>query len=250
MDGSSRLSRGDQVVYHLSGLATFAESAVVPQEACIRIRKDVPLKTASLVGCAVTTGVGAAIYTVQVRPGDSVAVFGCGGVGLNILQGACLSGAELIIAVDRSAEKMKMSKIFGATHTLLADDVTTEKIRQLTGGRGVDYVFDAVGVPGVQEAALEAVRPGGTLVLAGIAPMGSTTNFPSAVLTRQEKSVVGCYYGTANVQRDFPMLLNLYMAGRLKLDELIHRTYCLDEINTAFEDMLSGNTARGVIVFE
>jgi S-(hydroxymethyl)glutathione dehydrogenase/alcohol dehydrogenase len=250
MDGSSRLFQGDQIIYHLSGLATFAEEAVVPQEACIPIRKDVPLKVASLVGCAVTTGVGAAIYTAQVRPGESVAVYGCGGVGLNILQGAALCGAEKIIVVDCSAKKMEIAKSFGATHTMLADEDTVEVIRQLTGGRGADYVFDAVGIPAVQEAALEVVRPGGSLVLVGISPMGSATNFPSAILTRQEKSVVGCYYGTANAQRDFPMLLDLYMAGKLKLDELIHKTYPIEEINTAFEDMLSGDAARGVIVFD
>lgn len=197
-----------------------------------------------------TTDVGAAISTVHVQPGDNVAVFGCGGVGLNILQGSVLSGAEKIIAVDCASAKMKLAKTFGATYTLMSDDDTVEKIRSLTQGRGADYVFEAVGTPALQETALRAVRPGGTLVIAGIAPMGSNTNFPGAILARQEKRVVGSFYGSANPHRAFPMLLDLYMAGKFKLDELISSTYRLAEINTAFDDMLSGEIARGVILFD
>ncbi|MFQ5858666.1 MAG: Zn-dependent alcohol dehydrogenase [Anaerolineae bacterium] len=250
LDGTTRLRLNGQTVYHFSGLATFAKRAVVPQETCVPIRQDVSLKVASLVGCAVTTGVGAAMNTVQVRPGDSVVVYGCGGAGLNILQGAALCGAETIIAVDRVPAKMDLARTFGATHTLMAGGDTVKMIRDLTSGRGADYAFEAIGIPAMQEEALEAVRPGGTLVLVGLAPLGSSTNFPSAILARQEKSVVGCYYGTANTRRDFPMILDLYVAGKLKLDELISREYTLDEINEAYEAMLSGEVARGVIVSE
>jgi S-(hydroxymethyl)glutathione dehydrogenase/alcohol dehydrogenase len=250
LDGTTRLRSHGNTVYHFSGLATFAEQAIVPQETCIPIRKDVPLKAAALVGCAVTTGVGAAVNTVQVRPGDSIAVYGCGGVGLNILQAAALCGAETIIAVDRVAAKMEIAKTFGATHTVIAGDDTVKTVRDLTSGRGADFVFEAIGIPEVQEEALQAVRPGGTLILVGIAPMESATNFPGAVLARQEKNIVGSYYGTANTRRDFPMLLDLYMAGKLKLDELISCEYALDEINAAYQATLSGETARGVIVFE
>jgi S-(hydroxymethyl)glutathione dehydrogenase/alcohol dehydrogenase len=250
LDGTTRLRIDGEPVYHFAGLATFAERTVVLQEACVPIRKDVPLTVAALVGCAVTTGVGAAMNTVQVRPGDSVVVYGCGGTGLNILQGAALCGAETIIAVDRVPAKMELAHAFGATHTLMAGDDTVQHVRDLTDGRGADYVFEAIGIPAVQEEALRAVRPGGTLVLVGLAPMGTSTNFPSALLTRQEKRVVGSYYGTANTRRDFPMILDLYVAGKLKLDELISREYTLDEINEAYEAMLSGEVARGVIVFE
>jgi S-(hydroxymethyl)glutathione dehydrogenase/alcohol dehydrogenase len=152
--------------------------------------------------------------------------------------------------VDKVDSKLELAKSFGATHTLLSDENTLQGIQQLTDGRGADYVFEAVGIPSLQENALKAVRPGGTLVIAGIAPMGSSTNFPGALLARQEKRVVGCYYGSANPQRDFPKLLDLYLAGKLKLDELISKTYSLEEINSAFEDMLSGQIARGVILFE
>lgn len=250
LDGTTRLSIDGETVYHFSGLSTFAERAVVPEQTCIPIRKDVPLKAASLVGCAVTTGVCATTNTVQVRPGDSVVVYGCGGVGLNILQGAALCGAEIIIAVDRVPAKRELARTFGATHTAMAGNDTIAAIKDLTGGRGADYVFEAIGVPAVQEEALNAVRPGGTLVLVGLPAMGSSTNFPGAILARQEKNVVGSYYGTANTRRDFPMILDLYMAGKLKLDELISREYALDEINAAYEAMLTGEVARGVIVFE
>ncbi len=250
LDGTSRLSEAGETVYHLSGLATFAEQAVVPQESCIPIRKDVPFPAASVVGCAVTTGVGAAVNTVQVHPGDRVAVFGCGGVGLNILQGAELVGADIIIGIDKTPEKEGLARTFGATHFVTTAQDPVQTIQDLTDGRGADYTFEAVGIPALMESALKATRPGGTLVIAGIAPVGSSTNFPGAILARQEKSVVGSYYGSSDPQRDFPIILDLYMSGKLRLDELISGTYKLHEINRAFEDMLSGKIARGVIRFD
>lgn len=250
VDGGIRLHRGATPVHHFSLVSSFAERAVVPEETCVPIRKDVSLKAAALVGCAVTTGLGATMNTVQVRPGDTIAVFGCGGVGLNILQGAALCGAETIIAVDRVPAKMEMARAFGATHSILADEDVARQVKKLTGGRGADYAFEAIGAPTVQELALTAVRPGGTLVLVGLAPMGSTTNLPGALLTREEKSVVGSYYGSASTRRDFPMVLDLYQAGKIKLDELITREYTLDEINQAYAALLSGEVARSVIVFD
>jgi NDMA-dependent alcohol dehydrogenase len=249
LDGTPRLSWNGQPVYHYCGLASFAEYAVVPQESCIAIRRDVPLEVASLVGCAVATGVGAAMYTAGVRPGESVAVFGCGGIGLNILQGAALCGASPIIAVDANLVKMQIAREFDATHALMADDNAIQAIRDLTGGRGADHVFEAVGVPAVQEIALEAVRPGGTLTLVGLSPMGSGTNLPGAIITRQEKVIKGSYYGTVNPSRDFPLFIDLYREGKLKLDHLISNKYPLEEINTAYDVMLGGGVARGVIVF-
>ena len=249
LNGTPRLYRDGAPVYHYCGLATFAQSAVVPQESCIAIRRDVPLEAAALVGCAVATGVGAAFYTAGVRPGESVVVVGCGGVGLNILQGAALCGAYPIIAVDANPAKMALAAQFGATHSLLADAETLRSIRDLTGGRGADAVFEAIGLPAVQEQCLDYVRPGGQLVLVGISPMGTSTNFPSAILTRQEKVVKGSYYGTIDAARDFPLILDLYVAGKLKLDELISKEYRLAQINEAFASMLSGDVARGVIVF-
>jgi Zn-dependent alcohol dehydrogenase len=249
LDGTPRLSLNGQPVYHFCGLATFAEYTVVPKESCVPIRKDIPLTIAALVGCAVATGVGAVMYTAEVRPGDSVAVFGCGGVGLNILQGAALCGAGMIIAVDNNPAKMEIAKQFGATHTLMADDKVHRTIHEMTDGRGSDHAFEAVGIPALQEQALKAIRPGGTLTLAGLSPMGSGTNLPGAVITRQEKVIKGSYYGTVNANRDFPLLLDLYANGRLKLDELVSQQYRLDQINEAYDAMLTGSVARGVVVF-
>lgn len=249
MDGTTRLRWKGRPVYVFSALGAFAELAVVPQETCIPVGKDIPLKAASLVGCAVATGVGAVIRTAKVEPGSSVVVLGCGGVGLNILQGAALAGAEKIIAVDRSEAKMKLARQFGATHTLLASEHTLEAVQELTGGRGADYSFEAVGVTAVQEEAVAVARPGGVVVFVGLAPMGTNTNIPGAVLARTEKIVMGSYYGSVNTARDFPLLIDLYMAGKLKLDELVTREYTLEQINEAYAHMLSGEAARGVVVF-
>ena len=248
LDGTTRLSLGGRPVYHYCGLASFATHAVVPRQSCVVAPREVPLEVAALVGCAVATGVGATIYTTSVRPGDSVAVFGCGGVGLSVLQGARLCGAQTLIAVDRNAGKMEVAKRFGATHVLMSGPDVVQSIRNITG-RGVDHAFEAVGLPALQELALHAVRPGGTLVLAGLSPMDTATNLPGAILTRQEKTVKGSYYGSVSPRRDFPMLLDLYRQGRLDLDSLISKRYPLSQINEAYADMLAGSLARGVIVF-
>lgn len=250
LDGTTRLHLNGQPVYAYCGLATFAEYVVVPEQSCVKIRRDFPLEVAALVGCAVATGVGAALYTGGVHPGDSVVVIGCGGVGLNVVQGAALCGASTIIAIDTNEAKMQLAREFGATHTLLSDANVVDAVRTLTGGRGAEFAFEAVGLPALQELALELIRPGGMVVLAGLSAMGTGTNLPGAVITRQEKTVKGSYYGSVNPQRDFPLLLDLYSAGKLKLDQLISRTYRLDEINDAFDTMLRGEIARGVIVFE
>lgn len=249
LDGTTRLSRRGEPVYHFSSLACFAERTVVPEVCCVPLPKEVPLTIAALIGCAVTTGVGAVLNTAHVRPGSSVVVFGVGGVGLSIVLGAKLAGACPILAVDRTEAKRDLALAFGATDALVGGPDTVAALRARTNGRGADYVFEAVGVPALQEQALEAVRPGGMLVLAGIAPMGSATNFPGALLTRQEKKVVGSYYGSANPVRDFPRYAELYLRGRLDLGSLISRTYRLEQINEAFAAMLDGTNARGIVVF-
>ncbi|HVU11673.1 MAG TPA: Zn-dependent alcohol dehydrogenase [Phototrophicaceae bacterium] len=249
LDGTSRLSLNGEPVYAYCGLAAFADYTVVPAPSCIPIRKDIPLTAASLVGCAVATGVGAALYTSPVQAGESVVVIGCGGVGLNVLQGAALGGATTIIAVDSNPAKEGLAKQFGATEFVASSDHTLQDIRDLTEGRGADHAFEAVGLPRLQELALDAARPGGTIVLAGLSPMGSATNLPGAVITRTEKTIKGSYYGSVDARTDFPLLLDYYLDGKLKLDELVTRQWRLDEINEAFAEMLTGGVARGVIVF-
>jgi NDMA-dependent alcohol dehydrogenase len=248
LDGTTRLSRAGRPVHHFCALACFAEYAVVPRECCVPLRKEVPFAVAALIGCAVTTGVGAVLNTARVRPGTSVAVFGAGGVGLSIIMGARLAGASPIIAVDRAEAKRDIARAFGATEVLLVGPETGAAVRARTEGRGADTVFEATGIPAVQEQCLDAARPGGTVVLAGIAPAGSSTNLPGAVITRQEMTVTGTYYGSSNPVRDFPRYADLYLGGQLDLDRLISRTYPLERINEAYGDMLSGAVARGVIV--
>jgi NDMA-dependent alcohol dehydrogenase len=249
MDGTTRLSKDGHPVYHFSALACFADYVVVPQECCVRLNQDIPLEVAALIGCAVTTGVGAVLNTAVVEPGSSVVVFGAGGVGLNIIMGAKLAGASRIIAVDTNEAKGDLAKTFGATDIIIARPDTNDSIRNLTGGRGADYVFEAVGLSSVQEQCLDAVRPGGMVVYVGLAPMGSSTNLPGAIIARQEKTVTGSYYGTANTARDFPLYADLYMNGQLDLDRLISKKYPLEQINEAYGDMLKGEIARGIIVF-
>jgi S-(hydroxymethyl)glutathione dehydrogenase/alcohol dehydrogenase len=206
---------------------------------------------AALIGCAVMTGVGAVLNTAQVRPGSSVAIFGAGGVGMSMVLGARLVGAARIIVVDSVASKGEQALSAGR-HALCACRQPTRPaaIRALTGGRGADYAFEAVGLPAVQEACLDAARPGGMIVLAGLAPMGTSTNLPGAVLTRQEKTVKGSYYGSAHPPRDFPLLASLYLDGLLDLDSLITRTYRLEEINAAYAEMLAGRVVRSVVQFD
>ncbi len=249
MDGTARLSRNEQPVFHFSALACFAEYAVVPQESCVRLSKDVRPEVAAIIGCAVTTGVGAVLYTADVQAGSSVVVFGAGGVGLSVILGAKLAGASRIIAVDTNQPKLDLARSLGATHGLTAGPNAVDEIKELTEGRGADYVFEAIGLTSVQEQSLYAARSGGTVVLAGISPMGSQTNLPGAIITRRELTVKGSYYGTANTSRDFPLFADLYLQGKLDLDKLISKTYSLDQINEAYTDMLGGKIARGVIVF-
>jgi S-(hydroxymethyl)glutathione dehydrogenase/alcohol dehydrogenase len=250
MDGTTRFSLGGSPVYHYSALGCFSDWIVVPEACCVPLPDAVPLPVAALIGCAVTTGVGAVLNTAQVKPGSSVAVFGAGGVGLSAVLGARLAGAARIIAVDRAESKRPIALACGATDFLLAGPETVEAIRSLTHGRGADYAVEAVGLPAVQETCLHAARPGGTIILAGLAPMGSSTNLPGATITRQEKTVKGSYYGSASPARDFPFFAELYLQGRLDLDQLVSRTYTLEQVNDAYADMLAGAVARGVIVFD
>jgi S-(hydroxymethyl)glutathione dehydrogenase/alcohol dehydrogenase len=249
LDGTTRYSKGGEIVYHFSGLACFSERIVVAEQACVPLSKEVPLGVAALIGCAVTTGVGSVLNTAAVEPGSSVLVYGAGGVGLSIIMGARLAGASRIIAVDTNETKGDLAQQFGATDVLINSPDVVADVGGMTGGRGADYVFEAVGIPALQEEALQATRPGGTVVLVGLTSMGSGTNLPGAIITRQEKTVTGSYYGSANTVRDFPLYADLYLKGQLDLDRLVTRTYSLDQINEGYAEMLEGEIARGLIVF-
>ncbi|MCS6825402.1 MAG: Zn-dependent alcohol dehydrogenase [Caldilinea sp.] len=250
LDGEPRYSLRGRPVYHYCGLGCFSEYVVASELSCIPIDPRVPATVAALIGCAVMTGVGAVLNTARVQPGSFVAIFGAGGVGMSMVLGAKLAGAARIIVVDREPAKAAMALRLGATHFVHADGETVLEIRRLTEGRGADYVFEAVGSPAVQELCLRAARPGGVIVLAGLAPMGSSTNLPGAVLTREEKTVKGSYYGGSNPRRDFPFLASLYLDGLLDLDSLITDVFRLEQINDAYAQMLTGQVIRSVIIFD
>ena len=248
-DGTTRYSKNGVAIHHFGMVASFAEYSVIPQECAIPIDKDIPLDKAALVGCSVTTGVCAATNTAQVRPGSSVVVFGTGGIGLNVLQGAVIAGAERIIAVDIMDSKLEFARQFGATHTINANegDVISE-IQALTDGLGADYAFEAIGTKTTYEQTVRAIRNRGKAIWIG-APPREPISLDASIIFWGEKTVMGSNYGSARPRYDMPRLLALYRAGVLKLDELITRTYQLEEVNEAFTAMLNGEVARGVIQF-
>ncbi|HEX8522898.1 MAG TPA: Zn-dependent alcohol dehydrogenase [Tepidisphaeraceae bacterium] len=249
LDGTTRLKWRGRDLFSYCGLAALAERAVVPRQSCVKIRKDVSLEAAAIVGCAVATGVGAALFTAKVQPGESAVVLGLGGVGLSIVQGLRLAGATPILGIDTNVKKIWIGQHFGADKVVLADDDLLKFVHAHTASRGADHVFEAVGVPSLQERSLALTRPGGTLTLASLAPMGSATNFPAAVLARQEKTIKGSYYGSVNPLRDFPRFIDLYAGKKLNLDDMITRRYPLEQVNEAYADMLTGDLARGMITF-
>ncbi|HEX2172091.1 MAG TPA: Zn-dependent alcohol dehydrogenase [Dehalococcoidia bacterium] len=248
-DGTVRFRKGDQEIKHMSGVASFGQYTVANQESCIPIREDVPFDRACLVGCGVMTGVGAVINTAKVEPGSSVVVIGAGGVGLNVIQGAVLAGAEKIIAVDMLDNKLEMAQQFGATHVINAGrEDPARSVRRLTGG-GADYAFEVIGNVKTIRQAYDAVQRGGTAVVVGVAAVGAEVGLPAFSLPMMEKTLKGSFYGSTRPRVDMPKLIDLYLAGKLKLDELITRTIPLDAVNEAFGAMERGEVARSVIVY-
>jgi Zn-dependent alcohol dehydrogenase len=248
-DGETRFRRpGGEQIHHFLGASTFAEYTVLPEAATVKIRPDVPLDRAALIGCGVITGVGAVINAAQVDAGSSVAVFGAGGIGLNVVQGAALVGAERIIAVDTRASKLELARAFGATHTVDASrDDPVAVIAGLTAGRGADYAIEAIGLPQTVGQALACVRKGGTAVVVGLTSAEAMVGVNPLALVQQEKTLRGSLYGSARPRVDMPRLLDLYVAGKLKLDELITRRYPLAEANEAVGALRRGEVARAVL---
>lgn len=243
---------GDEPIGRLAGVGSFAEKTVIKASAAIKIANDIPLDRACLVGCGVMTGVGAAINTVNLRPGQTVAVFGCGGVGLNVLQGAALCSPAQLIAVDVSPAKLDTARTFGATDVLDAsrvDDVPAA-IKAMTGGLGVDWAFEASGVGKVIQQSFLSIKRGGSAVIVGVPSVFEEVALPSALFALEERSVIGSLYGSANIARDMPRLLDLYMRKRIKIDELISQRIRLDQVNEAFAAMQKGDVARSVIVYD
>ena len=245
--GAPCFTRNGEDVYGMAGTGTFAEYLTVPQEAAIKIDDDVPFEIASLIGCGVSTGVGAAINTAKVKPGSSVVVFGCGGVGISAIQGARVAGAATIVAVDLVDEKLEMAKRFGATHACKPDDLAALQA-ELTGD-GFDYAFEAIGHPVTMRAAYDAVRRGGTACVIGVGKMDAEVSFNGFEIFFSEKNFMGSYYGSVDVRSDFHKLLKLWKAGQLDLEGMISKRMKIDDINDAFDAMKKGEVIRTVITF-
>jgi S-(hydroxymethyl)glutathione dehydrogenase/alcohol dehydrogenase len=244
-----RLSLGGEAVTQMAGLASFAEKMLIHENAVVRIREDFPFDRAALIGCGVTTGVGAALNTAKVEPGSTVAVFGCGGVGLSVIQGALIAGARMIIAVDTLENKLATARQLGATHIVDASSHDpVEAIREMTDG-GADYTFEAIGNAKVAEQCFEALCRGGTATVIGMIPVGQKVELTGSAFLG-EKKIQGSSMGSNRFRIDMPRYIEFNLQGRLKLDEMISRRLRLEEVNEAFRAMKAGEVARSVLIFE
>jgi S-(hydroxymethyl)glutathione dehydrogenase / alcohol dehydrogenase len=251
-DATTRLHRrdGGDVLAYLS-IGTFAEAQVVPETAAVPMPDGVSPEVAALIGCCVSTGVGAVVKTARVEPGSSVVVFGLGGVGLSVVMGATLAGAARIVAVDRVEAKLAIAVDLGATHRVLATEraETLAAIRDATDG-GPDYAFEAIGLPATVEQAIDVLPPGGTAVLVGLTPFGARASFEVFPFVDGSRRILGSNYGYAVAAIDFPRYAELHLAGRLPIDRLIDRRISLDGIEGAFTRMRRGEGLRSVVMFD
>ena len=249
LDGSTRLTLAGEPLRQMAMCGTFGNYAIVPEISLVKIDDDVDLRYAALIGCGVLTGVGAALNTASIRPGDSVAVIGCGGVGLNVIQGAKIAGATKIIAIDMFDSKLKMAEQFGATDLVKADDGDpVGTVMGLTEGRGADVSFEVIGLGPTIEQAINMTRNGGEAILVGVPRMDVMLNLNAAfTFLYLAKTVKGCWYGSSNVRDDVPKLIQLYKEGKLMLEELVSREIGVESVNEAFTAMQNGEVARSLI---
>ena len=247
-DGTTRLRLEGSPLHHF-GPATYAPYTVVHHSAAIPIRRDLPLETAAMIGCAVATGVGAVVNTSGARLGDSVAVFGCGGVGLNAVQGGALVGAHPLVAIDLVDDRLDLALDLGATHAIRADDPDFEdRVEQISPG-GFDVVILAVGAMPAFEQAWSVTGIGGTCVVVGRTPDGERTEFNPQTIHTGERKLIGSIYGSMRPALDFPSLADLAVSGRLELERLVTRRYGIGELNEGFADLAAGRLSRGLVVF-
>jgi S-(hydroxymethyl)glutathione dehydrogenase/alcohol dehydrogenase len=251
LDGTSRLRTLDGLTLkHYLSVATMSQYAVIHEASAIPFADDVPWEVAAIIGCAVATGVGAVINTAQARAGLPAAVIGCGGVGLSAIQGCKMVGCHPIIAVDVMESKLAFATRLGATHTVNASQGDPVQALQALTARGPEYVFDSVGSATTIAQSLQAARPGGTAVIVGLHAVRKEVPISPAALVLGSKRLLGSFIGSLRPRLDLPLLVELYRAGKLQLDELITRRYQLDDLPRAFHDMQAGEIARGVIVFD
>jgi S-(hydroxymethyl)glutathione dehydrogenase / alcohol dehydrogenase len=245
-DAPPRLTWNGNPVNQFANMASFAEYMVVPENGLVKVPKEMPLDKAALVGCSVMTGIGAVLNTAKVAEGETVAVIGTGGVGLNVIQGAVLASASKIIAIDVLDNKLEYAKTMGATHTINAAQTDAVKAVQDLTGFGVDFAFEAIGNVKAARQAFDMIRRGGTAVIVGMMPFNSTIELPGAAFLG-EKKAIGSFYGSTRFRVDMPRLCDFYLQGKIKLDELVTRRYDLSEINEAFEAMKKGEVARSIM---
>jgi S-(hydroxymethyl)glutathione dehydrogenase/alcohol dehydrogenase len=244
----SRITKGGEAIYQLGGLGGFAEEMVVHQRAIARMPEGIPATAAALMGCAVLTGVGAVLNGAKVEPGSTVAVIGCGGVGLNVIQGARIAGASRIIAVDMKPAKLEMARTFGATDGVLGGPDSVGEVLEMTGG-GVDYAFEVIGLAQTMRDAFAMLRKRGTAMLIGVAKAGAELSIPIMPFAYKEARIMGSMMGSSAFQLFLPQLAGYYLNGQLKLDELVSNTIPLSAINEGYAGMATGEVARNVIVF-
>jgi S-(hydroxymethyl)glutathione dehydrogenase/alcohol dehydrogenase len=248
-DGTPRFRKASTDVYHFLQVSSYAARAVLPQQNVVPIRKDAPLDVVCLVSCGVMTGAGAVMNRAKVTPGSNVVVFGCGGVGLNAIQAAALMGAAKVIAVDVFDQKLEWSREFGATHLVnAAASDPVERIREICGRGGADYAIEAIGGAPTIEQAFLSVHRGGTVVVIGVSPDGTRISIDPSLLL-QERVLTGTSFGSTRQKVDLPMLVDLFMAGKYKLRELISRRVGLEELNLAYELMEKGEVRRSVVIY-
>jgi S-(hydroxymethyl)glutathione dehydrogenase/alcohol dehydrogenase len=245
--GGARLHARERDLAPFLGTACFADAVVVPESAVVPVPKEVPFAALATLGCAVITGVGAVKNAARVPAGSRVAVIGAGGVGLNVVQGAAIAGCEEIVAIDTRAAPLAIASRFGATTTIDASADVAAAVREVTRGRGADYVFDTVGSPATLATALSTTKKGGTVVLTGLSRVDAQGTFAMFPFVMQEKRLIGSVYGAGQPSRDIPRLVALYQQGRLKLDELAARRYSLTGINQALDALAAADGARGVV---
>ncbi|WP_157155189.1 MULTISPECIES: Zn-dependent alcohol dehydrogenase [unclassified Diaminobutyricimonas] len=247
-----RLTRDGTPVVQFSDLGGFAEQVLAHENNIVAVNKDIPFDKAALLGCGVVTGAGAAINTAQVRVGDTVAVIGCGGVGLSALQGAALAGARRVIAIDLQPGKLELAKKFGATDTINPNEVddVVAAVRAITGGDGVDHAFEVIGLKSTAEQAVQILGTGGGAYLIGMQKPGTRLDIdPMSDLIMGQKSLRGVYMGSTNFKLDIPVYADLYLQGRYNLDDLVAQTIPLEEINEGYDELRKGAIARTVITF-
>ena len=248
-DEPPRLSKGDESIAQFLNLSSFAEYMLLHEHAIAKIREDMPLDRAALIGCGVTTGVGAVIHTAAVEPGATVAVIGCGGVGLSCINGAAIAGAARIIAVDTAPGKLDLARKFGATDTVDAKaEDPVGAVRELSGG-GVHYSFEAIGLKSTTEQAWKMIRNGGTATVIGMIPVGTMVEIHGPEFLR-EKTLQGSNMGSNRFRVDMPRYVDFYLAGKLHLDDMISSRIKLEDVNDALAQLETGEVARNVIVFD